>query len=49
MKQEFRKVGDNLDRFADRADHFLIGLSKFIETERERRREQYIKPLKEIQ
>ena len=28
---------DNLDRFADRADHFLIGLSKVIETEAEDR------------
>ena len=28
---------DNLDRFADRADHFLIGLSKVIETEVEDR------------
>jgi phosphate:Na+ symporter len=24
---------DNLDRFADRSDHFLIGLSKMVETE----------------
>ena len=31
------KVEDNLDRFADRADHFLIGLSKSVETEADNR------------
>ena len=45
----FHKAEDNLVRLAGWADHFTIGLSMFIETERERRREQYIKPLKEIQ
>ena len=30
---EINKLEDNLDRFADRADHFLIGLSKAIETD----------------
>ena len=34
---EVDKVEDNLDRFADRADHFLIGLSKAIETEADNR------------
>ena len=34
---EIDKVEDNLDRFADRADHFLIGLSKFVETEQDNR------------
>ena len=34
---EIEKVEDNLDRFADRADHFLIGLSKNVETEKENR------------
>ena len=32
---EINKVEDNLDRFADRADHFLIGLSKYVETEQD--------------
>ena len=27
------KLEDNLDRFADRADHFLVGLSKVVETD----------------
>ena len=30
---EIDVVEDNLDRFADRADHYMIGLSKVIETE----------------
>jgi phosphate:Na+ symporter len=30
---EIEVVEDNLDRFADRADNFMIGLSKVIETE----------------
>ena len=30
---EIEVVEDNLDRFADRADNFIIGLSKVIETE----------------
>ena len=34
---EVEKVEDNLDRFADRADHFLIGLSKAVETEADNR------------
>ena len=34
---EVEKVEDNLDRFADRADHFLIGLSKAVETETDNR------------
>ena len=34
---EIDKVEDNLDRFADRADHFLIGLSKNVETETDNR------------
>ena len=34
---EIDKVEDNLDRFADRADHFLIGLSKAVETEQDNR------------
>ena len=34
---EIEKVEDNLDRFADRADHFLVGLSKNVETEKENR------------
>ena len=34
---EVDKVEDNLDRFADRADHFLIGLSKAVETEQDNR------------
>ena len=34
---EIDKVEDNLDRFADRADHFLIGLSKVVETEQDNR------------
>ena len=34
---EIDKVEDNLDRFADRADHFLIGLSKAVETEADNR------------
>jgi len=34
---EMEKVEDNLDRFADRADHFIIGLSKTVETEEDDR------------
>ena len=34
---EMEKVEDNLDRFADRADHFIIGLSKNVETEQDDR------------
>ena len=34
---EMDKVEDNLDRFADRADHFIIGLSKTVETEQDDR------------
>ena len=34
---EIDKVEDNLDRFADRADHFLVGLSKNVENEQENR------------
>ena len=30
---DIEKLEDNLDRFADRADHFLVGLSKAVETE----------------
>ena len=37
LVSEIDKVEDNLDRFADRADHFLIGLSKFVETEQDNR------------
>ena len=37
MISEIDKVEDNLDRFADRADHFLIGLSKNVENEQENR------------
>ena len=37
MVSEIDKIEDNLDRFADRADHFFIGLSKAIETEQEDR------------
>ena len=33
LVSEIDKVEDNLDRFADRADHFIIGLSKTVETE----------------
>ena len=33
MISEIDRVEDNLDRFADRADYFLIGLSKAVETE----------------
>ena len=32
---EIDVVEDNLDRFADRADHYMIGLSKVIETEQD--------------
>jgi len=37
LVSEIDKVEENLDRFADRADHFLIGLSKFVETEQDNR------------
>ena len=37
LVSEIDKVEDNLDRFADRADHFLIGLSKAVETEHDNR------------
>ena len=37
MVTEIDKVEDNLDRFADRADHFLVGLSKNVENEQENR------------
>ena len=33
LVSEINKIEDNLDRFADRADHFLVGLSKAVETE----------------
>ena len=33
MVSEIDHVEDNLDKFADRADHFIIGLSKAVETE----------------
>ena len=33
MVREIDHVEDNLDKFADRADHFIIGLSKAVETE----------------
>ena len=33
LVSEIDKIEDNLDRFADRADHFLVGLSKTVETE----------------
>ena len=33
MISEIDRIEDNLDRFADLADHFLIGLSKTVETE----------------
>ena len=35
LVSEIDPVEDNLDRFADRADHFLIGLSHAVETERD--------------
>ena len=34
---EIEPVEDNLDRFADRADHFLIGLSHVVEAEKDHR------------
>ena len=34
---EINNVEDSLDQFADRADHFLIGLSKSVETEQDNR------------
>ena len=34
---EIEHVEDNLDKFADRADHFIIGLSKNVETEKDDR------------
>ena len=37
LVSEIDKVEDNLDRFADRADHFIIGLSKAVETEEDDR------------
>jgi len=37
LVSEIDKIEDNLDRFADRADHFLIGLSKTVESEQEDR------------
>ena len=37
LVSEIDKVEDNLDRFADRADHFIIGLSKTVETEQDDR------------
>jgi len=37
LVSEIDKVEDNLDRFADRADHFIIGLSKNVETEQDDR------------
>ena len=37
MISEIDQVEDNLDRFADRADHFMIGLSKVVETENDDR------------
>jgi len=37
LVSEMDKVEDNLDRFADRADHFMIGLSKAVETEMDNR------------
>ena len=39
-KSQLEKIDideDNLDRFADRADHFLVGLSKVVETDAEDR------------
>ena len=33
LVSEIDHVEDNLDKFADRADHFIIGLSKAVETE----------------
>ena len=33
LVSDIDKLEDNLDRFADRADHFMIGLSKAVETE----------------
>ena len=33
LVSEINKIEDNLDSFADRADHFMVGLSKTIETE----------------
>ena len=33
LVSEINHVEDNLDKFADRADHFIIGLSKAVETE----------------
>ena len=33
LVSEINKIEDNLDSFADRADHFVVGLSKTIETE----------------
>ena len=33
LVSEINKIEDNLDSFADRADHFMVGLSKAIETE----------------
>jgi len=37
LVSEIDKVEENLDRFADRADHFIIGLSKNVETEQDDR------------
>ena len=37
LVSEINKVEENLDRFADRADHFIIGLSKAVETEQDDR------------
>ena len=34
---EINKIEDNLDRFSDRADQFIIGLSKTVESERDDR------------
>ena len=33
LVSEINKIEDNLDSFADRADHFMVGLSKAVETE----------------
>ena len=37
LVSDINKLEDNLDRFADRADHFLVGLSKTVETENDDR------------
>ena len=37
LVSEINRDEEELDQFADRADHFIIGLSKVVETEREDR------------